>query len=113
MDRLSPGALSMYQQLAAVLTPTQYALIFVPGMVTGRMFDLGHFKVPFFISCCVLVAATFLVAECTQYWQFLLCQGFAVGVSGDSRSLIFNSQGYLARLRSSLRTCHGHYFALV
>ncbi|KIM86443.1 hypothetical protein PILCRDRAFT_816404 [Piloderma croceum F 1598] len=58
----------------------QYALIFVPGMITGRMFDLGHFKLPFFISSCVLVAATFLVAECTQYWQFLLCQGFAVGL---------------------------------
>ena len=23
----------------------------------------------------------FLTAECTQYWQFLLCQGFGIGVS--------------------------------
>jgi len=27
------------------------------------------------------VAATFLIAECKTYWQFLLCQGFAVGLA--------------------------------
>lgn len=25
------------------------------------------------------VAATFLIAECTQLWQLILCQGFAIG----------------------------------
>jgi MFS transporter, MCT family, solute carrier family 16 (monocarboxylic acid transporters), member 10 len=63
--------------------------VFIPGLVTGRMFDLGYLRVPFFIASCVLVVATFLVAECTQYWQFLLCQGFAVGVSGGSQSLMY------------------------
>jgi len=28
----------------------------------------------------LLVVATFLIAQCTHYWQFLLCQGFAIGV---------------------------------
>ena len=28
-----------------------------------------------------LVAATILIAECKTYWQLLLCQGFAVGIS--------------------------------
>ena len=28
-----------------------------------------------------LVVATVLVAECKTYWQLLLCQGFAVGIS--------------------------------
>ena len=40
-------------------------------------------------SSALLVIATFLVAECTQYWQFLLCQGLAVGASHLS-TLSFN-----------------------
>ncbi|KAF7966769.1 hypothetical protein HWV62_37063 [Athelia sp. TMB] len=58
----------------------QYSLVFVPGLVTGRMFDLGYFHIPLFCASCLLVVATFLVAECKEYWQFLLCQGFAVGL---------------------------------
>ncbi|KAF5364629.1 hypothetical protein D9758_005540 [Tetrapyrgos nigripes] len=59
----------------------QYALIFLPGLVTGRLFDIGIFKIPFFLASVVLVVAIFLTAECKQYWHFLLCQGFAVGIS--------------------------------
>jgi hypothetical protein len=59
----------------------QYALTFFPSIITGRLFDLGHFKLPLFIASCLLVTATFLTAECREYWQFVLCQGIAVGVS--------------------------------
>ncbi|KAJ7935198.1 major facilitator superfamily domain-containing protein [Mycena leptocephala] len=59
----------------------QYSMIFVPGLVSGHFFDRGHLKVPFFVSSVTLVAATFLIGQCTQYWHFLLCQGFAVGIS--------------------------------
>lgn len=58
----------------------QYSLVFVPGLVTGRLFDMGVFRVPLTIASVFLVVATMLVAECKTYWQFLLCQGFAVGV---------------------------------
>ncbi|KAI0689428.1 major facilitator superfamily domain-containing protein [Cytidiella melzeri] len=58
----------------------QYALVFVPGLITGRIFDMGIFKIPLAVASAWLVMATFLVAECTTYWQFLLCQGFAVGL---------------------------------
>ncbi|KIY49057.1 MFS general substrate transporter [Fistulina hepatica ATCC 64428] len=67
----------------------QYALTFIPGLITGRMFDLGYFKLPVFAASVLLIAATFLVAQCTQYWQFLLCQGFAVGISSG---VIFGPQ---------------------
>ncbi|KAG1863601.1 major facilitator superfamily domain-containing protein [Suillus subalutaceus] len=60
---------------------TQYALACLPSLATGRMFDLGYFKIPFFAATCVLVACTFLTAECTQFWQFFLTQGVGVGVS--------------------------------
>jgi nitrate/nitrite transporter NarK len=48
----------------------------------GRLFDLGYFKIPCFAASCVFVACTFLIAECTQYWQFFLAQGLGMGGSG-------------------------------
>lgn len=56
----------------------------MPGLITGRMFDIGYFKLPFFLASILVVVATFLVAQCTQYWHFLLCQGFAIGVRPSS-----------------------------
>ncbi|KAK2467593.1 hypothetical protein APHAL10511_000448 [Amanita phalloides] len=58
----------------------QYALGFLPALLVGRMFDLGYFRSILLTSSVLLILATFLVAECTVYWQFLLCQGFALGL---------------------------------
>lgn len=52
----------------------------MPGLVVGRLFDLGYFRQTFFVCSVILVVATFLTAECKEYWHFLLCQGFAVGI---------------------------------
>ncbi|EJD05764.1 MFS general substrate transporter [Fomitiporia mediterranea MF3/22] len=59
----------------------QYALTFLPSIITGRLFDLGYFRLPLLLASCLMVIATFLTAQCTEYWQFLLCQGFAVGLA--------------------------------
>ncbi|KAF5370194.1 hypothetical protein D9757_010621 [Collybiopsis confluens] len=59
----------------------QYALVFFPALVMGRLFDIGVFKLPYTIASAVLVATAFLTGECTQYWQFLLCQGIAFGLA--------------------------------
>ncbi|TBU50236.1 MFS general substrate transporter [Dichomitus squalens] len=59
----------------------QYALVFIPGLVVGRIFDMGHVKLPLGLASALLVAATFLTAQCTRYWQFLLCQGIALGIA--------------------------------
>ncbi|KAJ6497558.1 major facilitator superfamily domain-containing protein [Mycena sanguinolenta] len=59
----------------------QYSLIFIPGLVSGHYFDRGYLRVPFLTGSAVLIAATFLVGQCTQYWHFLLCQGFVTGIS--------------------------------
>lgn len=74
--------------MSANLNELQYSLIFIPGLITGRLFDMGYFKVLLAVSTLIVVAATVLIAECKEYWQFLLCQGFAVGVSPLSRSKI-------------------------
>ncbi|KIK66122.1 hypothetical protein GYMLUDRAFT_158610 [Collybiopsis luxurians FD-317 M1] len=58
----------------------QICLVFLPALISGRLFDLGIFKIPFIASSILLVVSTFLVAECTQYWQFVLCQGLATGI---------------------------------
>ncbi|KAH9993846.1 major facilitator superfamily domain-containing protein [Russula vinacea] len=60
---------------------TQYALVFFPALISGRLFDTGHFRLPLLIASIALVLCTLLIAECHEYWHFLLCQGFGVGVS--------------------------------
>ena len=65
----------------------QYALVLLPGLPIGRLFDKGHFKLPLFCASVVLVGATFVTAECTEYWQFLLVQGC---VSGLACGVIFS-----------------------
>ncbi|PPQ74117.1 hypothetical protein CVT24_012847 [Panaeolus cyanescens] len=60
----------------------QYALVFGPALFSGRLLDLGYFRGLFTAGTVLVVAATFLVAQCKEYWEFLLCQGFAIGVSG-------------------------------
>ncbi|TFY66807.1 hypothetical protein EVG20_g4288 [Dentipellis fragilis] len=59
----------------------QYSLNFFPAILVGRMFDIGYFKVPLFCASILLVVCTFLTAECTKYWHFLLCQGFGIGIA--------------------------------
>ncbi|CAE6449174.1 unnamed protein product [Rhizoctonia solani] len=69
LPRVSPSKI-------AWIGSVQYAL----GLVTGRMFDLGYFRGPQLAAAALFVAGTLLTAECKEYWQFLLCQGFAVGI---------------------------------
>jgi MFS transporter, MCT family, solute carrier family 16 (monocarboxylic acid transporters), member 10 len=59
----------------------QYSLIFLPGLPIGRLFDKGYFKLPLFCASIILVGATFVTAECKEYWQFLLVQGFIIGLA--------------------------------
>ncbi|KAF9444202.1 MFS general substrate transporter [Macrolepiota fuliginosa MF-IS2] len=57
-----------------------YALVFLPGLIIGRLFDLGHCHVVLLSSGALLVTATFLIGQCKVYWQFLLCQGIGIGL---------------------------------
>ncbi|KAL5531067.1 hypothetical protein ACEPAG_3943 [Sanghuangporus baumii] len=59
----------------------QYSLIFLPGLLAGRLFDLGYFKFLLVSACAAMTIANFLTAECSEYWQFLLCQGFFLGLA--------------------------------
>ncbi|KAM5536464.1 hypothetical protein V8D89_009900 [Ganoderma adspersum] len=59
----------------------QNAMMYAPGLFLGRLFDKGYLRLPVFVASAVFVACMFLSAECTQYWQFVLCQGFGLGLS--------------------------------
>ncbi|PAV23574.1 MFS general substrate transporter [Pyrrhoderma noxium] len=59
----------------------QYSFTFFPSLITGRLFDLGYFKIPLFVASTLLIVATFLTAQCKEYWQFVLCQGIVIGLS--------------------------------
>ncbi|KAI0299682.1 MFS general substrate transporter [Multifurca ochricompacta] len=60
---------------------TQYSLVFFPALLVGRLFDLGHFRYPLMAASVLLVLCTVLIAECTEYWHFLLCQGLGLGIT--------------------------------
>lgn len=86
---------------------TQYALTYLPALATGRMFDLGYFKIPFFAASCVLVMCTFLTAECTQFWQLFLTQGVGLGASCGflfSPAIVIVSQWFSKRRGLALST---------
>lgn len=55
--------------------------IILQGIISGRLFDAGYFRHLLAVGSLLFVAANLLIAECTQYWQFILCQGLAIGVS--------------------------------
>ncbi|KAF9001750.1 MFS general substrate transporter [Cyathus striatus] len=59
----------------------QYSLVFFPSLFVGRLFDLGYTRTIFLSSSALLILSTFLTAECKVYWQFVLCQGIAVGLA--------------------------------
>jgi hypothetical protein len=59
----------------------KFAFIFFPGVIAGRLFDYGYFNHELLGGTILLVVATILAAECYTYWQFVLCQGLAIGAS--------------------------------
>ncbi|KAF9448295.1 MFS general substrate transporter [Macrolepiota fuliginosa MF-IS2] len=73
LENYSPAVISWIGSI-------QYALIFMPGLVVGRLFDIGYFRITFMLSSALLITSVFLGAQCTKYWHFLLCQGFASGL---------------------------------
>ncbi|KAJ7208531.1 major facilitator superfamily domain-containing protein [Mycena pura] len=58
----------------------QHAMIFLPAVVVGRLFDIGYFRIPYAAGGLLIVLTTFLVPQCKVYWHYLLCQGFGSGI---------------------------------
>ncbi|KAF7364487.1 Monocarboxylate permease [Mycena venus] len=58
----------------------QRCILFLPGLLVGRLVDYGFFRIPFVVGSILMIAGTFLISVCRLYWHFLLCQGFMIGV---------------------------------
>ncbi|KAK7045204.1 MFS general substrate transporter [Favolaschia claudopus] len=58
----------------------KHAMIFLPAVLVGHLFDIGYYRFPFLVGSLLVVLTTLLVPECKQYWHFMLCQGFGVGI---------------------------------
>ncbi|KAJ7085070.1 MFS general substrate transporter [Mycena epipterygia] len=58
----------------------QRSIFFAPGVIVGRLFDLGYFRIPFATGSILIIVGTFLIPVCKVYWNFLLCQGLTIGV---------------------------------
>ncbi|KAG7087329.1 hypothetical protein E1B28_013304 [Marasmius oreades] len=59
----------------------QYALVFTPSMIVGRLSDKGYYHSLSIFFSVTLFLATLLLAQCTAYWHFLICHGFMTGLS--------------------------------
>ncbi|KAJ6553884.1 MFS general substrate transporter [Mycena sp. CBHHK59/15] len=59
----------------------QISLTFGIAVLMGRLFDNGWFALPAACASVALVVLTILTGQCRNFWEFLLCQGFAIGIA--------------------------------
>ncbi|KAJ7493669.1 monocarboxylate permease [Mycena latifolia] len=58
----------------------QHSLIFLPGILVGRLFDFEFSRIPYAAGSALIILGTFLVPLGKVYWHFILCQGLEIGV---------------------------------
>lgn len=91
---VSIGTLQEYWQTHQLAAYTVRDVGWIPSVFVYLALGLGIWIGPLFdrygpryialIGSTTYVVMTFLLAECRQYWQFLLCCGFLGGVAGAS-----------------------------
>ncbi|KAJ3875671.1 MFS general substrate transporter [Lentinula edodes] len=59
----------------------QQSCLYIPTLIFTRLLDMGYFRSMLTSASLIFVSATFLVAQCRTYWQFLLCQGILTGIT--------------------------------
>jgi len=96
--------------------------VFLPGLLVGRLFDLGYFRSIFLTCSATIVIASLLIAECKEYWHFVLCQGILVGVRRFGFAFSVRPQAHppnffpffaLARMWRSFRPDSSNHLPLV
>ncbi|KAI1089192.1 MFS general substrate transporter [Rostrohypoxylon terebratum] len=58
----------------------QGALLMMGGIISGPLFDAGHFHALTISGLFLVLFGTFMTSLCTTYWQVLLAQGICIGV---------------------------------
>jgi len=55
-------------------------LLIVTGVVSGPLFDLGHYRTMLFGGATVCCIGIFMLSLSTQYYQIMLTQGICMGM---------------------------------
>lgn len=58
------------------------------GLFSGPIYDAGYFRYLLAIGSILIVIGTLLQSFCVSYWQFLVTQGFAVGLGAGCLCLL-------------------------
>lgn len=56
-----------------------FLLLFV-GVVTGPLYDAGHFRLLICTGAFLVPFGFFMTSICSKYWQFVLAQGMCIGI---------------------------------
>ncbi|KAF8337073.1 major facilitator superfamily domain-containing protein [Cantharellus anzutake] len=72
---------TILSEQSAWIGSVQFSLNMMPGIISGRLFDIGYYRETNILATCLFIISAFVVGECKRYWQFMLAQGFAVGVA--------------------------------
>jgi hypothetical protein len=81
LDRLHTSTYSVVSRSGGSSPLDQFSFIYIPALISGHLFDLGYLRSTLIFASINLVTCSFLIAECHEFWQLLLCQGFGIGVS--------------------------------
>ncbi|QNP96474.1 MFS transporter asaE [Yarrowia lipolytica] len=68
------------QSSTAWIQSIQIACIFYGGTLSGRFFDKGYLNVLVVGGSILTFTCYMVLAECTEYWHVLLCQGLGMGL---------------------------------
>jgi MFS family permease len=55
-------------------------LIYLMGIVSGRVFDAGHYRICTAVGLSMQLIGIFATSFSTKYWQFMLAQGLCQGI---------------------------------
>ncbi|KAF9891668.1 hypothetical protein FE257_003680 [Aspergillus nanangensis] len=58
----------------------QSFLLIVCGIVTGPLFDLGHYRAMIFVGCTLSVLGMMMLSLADEYYQIFLSQGICMGI---------------------------------
>lgn len=56
-------------------------LLIVVGVISGPLFDLGHFRAMLLVGACMETLGLFLLSFCSEYYQIMLTQGVMMGLA--------------------------------
>ncbi|KZT35856.1 MFS general substrate transporter [Sistotremastrum suecicum HHB10207 ss-3] len=59
----------------------QYALGYLPCLLSGRLFDIGYSRSQLIAGSIAMVASNFITAQCTKYYQFFLTRAILEGTA--------------------------------